>query len=153
MCLRITAPFLPSTNALSWLRQARDLVNSISIFSSNWATWWLIYSEPLSAWNPWMRNGNRCRTASSRCCWPILRAQPTTCHCVTVSTALMCYTLFFAIPIALMHRVHAPVTGLPVRLRPAPLGDGYPAGLAPHELPIRTDQTRDLRQAQARHFA
>jgi len=25
-------PFLPSTNALSWLRQARDLVNSISIF-------------------------------------------------------------------------------------------------------------------------
>ena len=30
MCLRITAPFLPSTRALSVVRWGRDLVNSIS---------------------------------------------------------------------------------------------------------------------------
>src|ERR1035438_1501694 len=40
MCLRMIAPFLPSTSALSWLRQARLLVNSISSSLSNLFTSW-----------------------------------------------------------------------------------------------------------------
>ena len=63
MCLRITAPFLPSTRALSWLRLGRDLVNSISSFSSIRATLWLMNSEPLSEWKPRIRKGNWCSIA------------------------------------------------------------------------------------------
>src|ERR1035438_3775053 len=40
MCLRMIAPFLPSTSALSWLRRARLLVNSISSSLSNLFTSW-----------------------------------------------------------------------------------------------------------------
>jgi hypothetical protein len=48
----MTAPFLPSTSALSWQWLARLLVNSMRNFSNIPATVWLMYSEPLSLCNP-----------------------------------------------------------------------------------------------------
>ena len=40
MCLRTTAPFLPSTKALSVVRWARDLVNSPMRRQLGWAEFW-----------------------------------------------------------------------------------------------------------------
>src|ERR1035437_224096 len=47
MCLRITAPFLVSTNPLSLLCRGRLLVCSISSLLSSLATLWLMNSLPL----------------------------------------------------------------------------------------------------------
>ena len=56
-------PFFDSTSALSLQWRGRDLVNcSMRSFSSRRATWWLMYSEPLSACKPRISNGK----ASSR---------------------------------------------------------------------------------------
>jgi hypothetical protein len=48
-CLRMMAPFLPSTSALSELRLGRERVKSTSSLWSSLATVWLTNSEPLSA--------------------------------------------------------------------------------------------------------
>src|SRR5450755_259950 len=57
MSLRMIAPFLHSTSALSLVCRGRDLVNSTRSFSSSLATSWLTYSEPQSEWNPRMAKG------------------------------------------------------------------------------------------------
>ena len=61
-------------------------------FFQHCATIRLINSEPLSQWKPSKRNGNGWSIAIGtgiRCLSEMVSTQPTTCHCVTVSTALM----------------------------------------------------------------
>ncbi len=57
--LRTVLPFLDSTRALSLERRGLDLVKSVtwSLLSIR-ATWWLMYSDPLSAWKPKTVKGN-----------------------------------------------------------------------------------------------
>jgi len=61
-------------------------------FFQHCATIRLINSEPLSQWKPSKRNGNGWSIAIGtgiRCLSEMVSTQPTTCLCVTVSTALM----------------------------------------------------------------
>src|SRR3989344_7045420 len=97
MCFLIREPFLPSTSALSLVRLERDFVCSISTFWSSRATRSLMYSLPLSEWNPRMRNGNRSSATSiagSRKNSAIPSTHKRISHCVTSSTRLMWYTPF-----------------------------------------------------------
>ena len=88
-CLRTTAPFLVSAKPLSLACRGRDWVNSTRRLSSILATGWLMYSEPLSAGKPRIRNGKpsrSCRMTGHRYASLICSPVATCAHGVSPST-------------------------------------------------------------------
>src|SRR3989338_8515859 len=89
--------FCHSATVPSLVCLERDLVCSMESLVSNAATTSLMYSLPLSEWNPLTRNGKAARSSSRsgrRNSSLIPSTHPTTSHWVTSSTRLIWYTHF-----------------------------------------------------------
>ena len=156
---RTTLAFLPSTRALSFERRARDFVKlgTCSLLSIA-ATWWLTYSEPLSAWKPSTakrqreqhllqhRHQERLGNGGHRADVLELGDLVDQVHVVHA---------LGAVAVALIHRVHADVSRAG-RIRPPPLADprrGRPRvleGRPPRPVGLRPPQVVQVRHRQPR---